>query len=114
VALVGLILMVIGFSPLYAQSAPESRIALVIGNSLYASSALRLPAGDTTLVAGALAAAGFRVTLMDDLGQAEMQQAVTDFATALQGPNTVGLFYYAGHGAQYGGTARSASPWLPT
>jgi hypothetical protein len=82
------------------------RAALVIGNARYASlDPLDNPVNDMRLVAGALRAAGFDVTEAADLGRDALLGAIQSFGRQLQaaGPDTVGLFYYAGHGFQVDG-----------
>ncbi|MBE3640450.1 caspase family protein [Mangrovicoccus algicola] len=84
-------------------AASEARIALVIGNAGYeAVTPLDNAGNDSRLVAGALREAGFEVTLVQDAGRAALTAAVAAFGRDLRsrGPETVGLFYYAGHGIQ--------------
>lgn len=89
-------------SPVLAQTEP--RVALVIGNSNYAKPAwfLENPVRDARLIADKLEALGFRVILHTDLDEDGMEDAFAEFGTALEeaGPDTVGLFYYAGHGVE--------------
>ncbi|HEY0546896.1 MAG TPA: caspase domain-containing protein [Pyrinomonadaceae bacterium] len=80
----------------------EKRVALVIGNSNYASSPLRNPVNDANLVATTLSQLGFEVIKRTDANLREMQLAVRDFSRKIQG-GSVGLFYYAGHGMQSSG-----------
>jgi uncharacterized caspase-like protein len=85
----------------------ETRLALVIGNSAYASmGALSNPANDARLIAQSLKNAGFDVTSLTDQTQAQMKSAVSDFANRVDtaGPETMAMFYYAGHGVQIDGT----------
>ncbi len=88
------------------QALAEPRIALVIGNGGY-SSITRLPnaVNDAKLIATTLSGLGFRVTQLTDADQAGMKTAIAEFGRALRssGPDTVGLFYYAGHGVQSSG-----------
>lgn len=81
----------------------ESRFALVIGNGAYKTvPALANPPHDAEDVAATLKSLGFKVTLKVNLGLAAMQRAVDEFA--LESANAdVSLFYYAGHGLQFGG-----------
>ena len=98
VALTALVITTFVLMPLAAQ---ENRVALVIGNELYESGAvLTTPATDATEVAGALARDGFRVTLLANAGRAAIEKSIREFGDRLQDDNTVGLFYYAGQGAQ--------------
>ena len=81
----------------------QERIALVIGNSTYETvSALDNPNRDAELIASTLEQIDFQVTLLIDATQVEMKQALSDFGRNLRsgGPDTTGLFYYAGHGVQ--------------
>ncbi len=76
-----------------------SRVALVIGNSTYTPGALRNPVNDATDMAAALKQVGFTVTLLRDADKAQIDSAVDTLTQQLrQGPETVGLFYFAGHG----------------
>jgi uncharacterized caspase-like protein len=84
----------------------ENRVALVIGQSAYrAVPALPNAANDGRHIAEMLTGAGFDVTAAPDLAQNEMRQAISDFAgkVAGEGPDTVALVFYAGHGLQIDG-----------
>lgn len=75
----------------------EPRIALVIGNGAYRSvNGLPNPPNDAKLMAEALKAVGFQVTLVADGDMATMGAAVSAFGSALRtaGPDATGLFYY--------------------
>jgi hypothetical protein len=101
IALVALVIMTFVLVPLAAQ---ENRVALVIGNEMYGSATLlSTPATDATEVAGALARNGFRVTLLANAGRASIEKSIREFGDRLKDDNTVGLFYYAGQGAQADG-----------
>ncbi len=81
----------------------EPRIALIIGNGAYQTvGGLPNPPNDARLMAATLEKLGFTVTLVADGGLTQMSAAVTTFGSALReaGPETTGLFYYAGHGVQ--------------
>lgn len=80
----------------------EKRIALVIGNSRYASAPLRNPVNDARLMAESLHKAGFDVQLRENLSRGAMLNAVRDFGERIKG-GAVGLFYYSGHGMQIKG-----------
>lgn len=89
------------------NSQTQDRIALVIGNSSYAQVApLDNALNDAQLIAQSIRDAGFSVTLLEDATQIDMRKAIANFGQALRegGPETVGLFYYAGHGVQSFGT----------
>ena len=85
----------------------EKRIALVVGNGEYGSvAALDNPVNDAELMARTLEPLGFEVTLLTDATQIALRRAIAQFGRDLRanGPETVGLFYYAGHGVQSFGT----------
>lgn len=108
------LVLIIGFCAAMAQQAvfggaawAEERIALVIGNSAYTNtSPLKNPASDAVLISESLRAVGFTVFEYHDLDQKDMKRAVLEFGDLLvtKGPDTVGLFYYSGHGIQANGT----------
>ena len=89
------------------QQQQQRRTALIIGNGAYAGSApLKNPANDARDVAAALSQLGFEVVnrqKMVDLTQKEMLSAVRAFGQRIRGGG-VGLFFYAGHGMQVGGS----------
>ena len=86
-------------------TAAETRIALVIGNSNYASGPLPNPANDAQMMADTLSKLGFDVIARRNADQNTMKRAIQDFGSRLEkgGPSAVGLFYYAGHGVQLNG-----------
>lgn len=88
----------------YAQN--ELRYALVIGNGDYPKEIGQLlnPVNDATAMAAELRKANFEVQLVINATYMQLREAVREFHEKLSaGPreNTVGLFYYAGHGVQY-------------
>ncbi len=85
-----------------AAMAREQRVALVIGNSKYASAPLANPVSDARAMAAALKTMGFRVIALEDATAAQMADAVRRFSETLK-PGGVGLFFYAGHGMQVKG-----------
>jgi WD40 repeat protein len=95
--------------------APAAKLALVVGVSDYGRErAAQETAGfvvppplanavrDADLMASALEAKGFIVTRVTNPDKRALLSSVTTFAAALgrAGPDAVGLFYFAGHGAQ--------------
>jgi hypothetical protein len=84
------------------------RIALVIGNGAYQHvSPLSNPSSDARLMAQTLTSLGFEViggTALLDLDRDGFVRAVKKFGDTLAGHADVGLFYYAGHGLQVGGS----------
>lgn len=86
-----------------ATASANRGTALIIGNNNYATlGKLFNPINDATLLQATLTKLNFTVTLLTDSTQQQMQQAIVDFSDALiqNGPDTVGLFYYSGHGVQ--------------
>ena len=81
----------------------QKRIALVIGNKSYADLPLKNPVNDAQAMAQTLQNLGFEVILKTDLTNRQMVEAV-DLFTRKLGPNTIGLFYFSGHGVQLDGT----------
>jgi|RhiMetdeSRZDD1v2_1073273.scaffolds.fasta_scaffold568007_1 uncharacterized protein YraI len=93
-----------GFAVVPAVTAAPGRTALVIGNAAYSEDigSLKNPGNDATDMAATLRQLGFVVTLVQDATHQRMAEAVEDFSRQLR-PGSVGVFYYAGHGAQVGG-----------
>jgi formylglycine-generating enzyme required for sulfatase activity len=102
---VRLIICVLATLVALAAHAAEPRIALVIGNSEYASGPLPNPANDARMIAEALTGLGFDVVTRRNANQTTMKRAIQDFGARLDkaGAGAVGLFYYAGHGVQMNG-----------
>jgi hypothetical protein len=88
--------------PSVSQASAERRIALVIGNNKYPKAVLNNPTNDATDVAAVLKEYGFQVDLRTDVSLEAMNKAVDEFVNRL-GYDTVGLFYFAGHGRQING-----------
>jgi formylglycine-generating enzyme required for sulfatase activity len=103
--LIRLILLTAAILASNALQAEETRIALVIGNSDYASGPLPNPANDAKLIGEALTGLGFDVIARRNADQVTMKRAIQEFGSRLEkaGPGAVGLFYYAGHGVQLSG-----------
>jgi formylglycine-generating enzyme required for sulfatase activity len=78
------------------------RLALVLGNSNYRHGELRNAGNDARDMSKALKRLGFTVVEGYDLDKKAANRKIREFGNKL-GPNKVGLFYYAGHGAQYHG-----------
>ncbi|MCP5284883.1 MAG: caspase family protein [Burkholderiaceae bacterium] len=91
-----------GATLLPSVHAAESRQALVIGNSRYAQMPLDNPANDAQAMAKVLQRAGFQVDLQLDVDQRRMDAAIRNFGDRLKG-DSIGLFYFAGHGVQVKG-----------
>jgi hypothetical protein len=80
----------------------ETRVALVVGNSAYRSTApLNNPLNDARDMTAALKAAGFTVVEALDAGKPQFDSALRTFADKLANAD-VALFFYAGHGLQVG------------
>jgi hypothetical protein len=88
--------------PAWAQPAAERRVALVIGNASYPRAPLVNPVNDATDLSAALRRLGFDVIERRNRNSEELKRDLIEFQDKL-GPGAVGLFYFAGHGAQVGG-----------
>ena len=99
-ALCGLILAALSISAATA----ETRVALVVGNSLYKNASLTLknPKNDAQDVATVLRTLGFEVIVAIDATKRDLDLAMTQFARSATNADTA-LFYYAGHAIQYQG-----------
>lgn len=98
-----ILLLLILINPSSVNAATEQRIALVIGNGAYSSSPLKNPINDATAMATQLQKLGFTVILKKNANLRGMEDVLTDFGDRLK-RGGVGLFFYAGHGLQVGGT----------
>jgi TPR repeat protein len=89
---------------LVSSSTPanQSLMALVIGNTKYEYGSLINPVNDATDIAAVLRQIGFKVTLKTNLDQVGMGSAIRQF-TARLSSQSIGLFYFAGHGTQVDG-----------
>jgi hypothetical protein len=97
------LVIAIGFVLTQTPAGAEPRTALVIGNAGYAQSPLANPLNDANDMAKALRGAGFDVILKTDADQRSMREGIRNFGEALKQSRGVGLFFYAGHGAQLSG-----------
>jgi len=86
-------------------SQTAERIALVIGNGDYEGMAkLTNPANDAEDMGETLITLGFDAEVLTDAGLYAMEESVLRFRDKLsQYPDSVGFFFYAGHGVQSGG-----------
>ena len=96
------LLLVLGGLMVASADAAQRRVALVVGNAAYATAPLKNPANDARAIAQSLQQLGFEVQVHTNVGQKDFNRAITTFGERL-GPETVALFYYAGHGIQVRG-----------
>jgi hypothetical protein len=82
----------------------DDRIALLLGNSDYDRPELDLanPVNDVRALSAALERNGFVVIEATDLDATAMRAALVDFGEQARGAE-MALFFYAGHGVQFGG-----------
>ena len=80
--------------------AKQAKLALVIGNSRYATARLPNPTNDAKALATKLRDLGFEVMQGTDQNQRQMKSLIEKFGQKLQQQKGVGLFFYAGHGIQ--------------
>lgn len=85
--------------------ATVDRHALLLANADYPGESRDLanPVNDARMLARTLAGLGFQVTLVENADRSAMRRAVDRFADGLPA-NATALVYYAGHGAQIGGS----------
>lgn len=110
--------------PLSAQAGSGGRFALVIGNNEYEGlGSLKNPVNDARDIAAALTRLGFKVDLRLNADLSQMEEGAIQLSQRLAADrNSLGLFYYAGHGVQSGGinylipsrTAIAAEAFLKT
>ncbi|WP_092028508.1 caspase family protein [Bradyrhizobium sp. OK095] len=97
------VLALLAFWLSLAPASADTRVALVIGNGAYVSTAqLPNPSHDAEDVASSLRRSGFEVLQGIDLRQADMQDLTIRFARAASRAD-VAMFYYSGHAMQYNG-----------
>ncbi|MEK9967563.1 MAG: caspase family protein [Ferrovibrio sp.] len=82
--------------------ATQQRLALVIGNNAYSDGVLKNPINDARAMATTLRELGFEVRVLENADRMAMQRGIVEFGRKLN-ENTVGLFYFAGHGMQVRG-----------
>ena len=80
------------------------RVAMVVGIGAYAIASQRLPnpPNDAADMAAELRSLGFEVIEAIDVDLGELQRRLQAFGEALEDADA-GLFFYAGHGMEYGG-----------
>lgn len=81
----------------------KERIALIIGNSDYQIKPLNNPVNDARLIASTLKQLDFEVLYLENANHEQMENAVMAFANKLH-KNSIGLFYFSGHGVQHNGS----------
>lgn len=86
-----------------SANAQSKRVALVIGNSKYASAPLRNPSNDADDVSTLLKSLDFQVTTLKDVSKSQFEGAVDEVTSGL-GKGDLCLIFYAGHGQSMGST----------
>ena len=78
----------------------SQRVALVIGNAVYAhAQALANPLNDAADIGAALGRLGFSVTRIENAGQVQLRRGLQEFALAASA-SEVAVVFYAGHGIE--------------
>jgi len=90
-------------SPVAPAPPRGRRVALVVGNGDYVDRPLRNPPNDARLMQRTLAGMGFEVQLVSNADRRGLLEGLRDFESRLREAE-VAVFYFAGHGAQVGGT----------
>lgn len=83
-----------------AALATAPRRALIVGNASYKDAPLRNPVNDAKALAEELKRARFDVDLLIDATRDQIVRAIDTHADALAQRKAMGVFYFAGHGAQ--------------
>ena len=110
VAMGNLVVVFIALTALMLSTVAEgasNRVALVIGNASYSTMpSLKNPVNDARLITDTLRKVGFEVDLKVNASQRELKIAIRDLGSRLRSgdKSTTGLFFYAGHGIQSGGS----------
>jgi len=81
----------------------QKRIALVIGNSTYASRPLKNPVNDADDMTAFLKSAGFKVMEIKNADIFQLRSSIKNFEDILPAYD-VGLIYYSGHGIEFKGS----------
>jgi TPR repeat protein len=99
--------LVVGALTLWPILAPQGTVwaqdrhALVVGNQSYSFSPLDNPVSDARAIASVLGQSGFTVDVVEDTDLAGFRVAIDRLRDEIE-PGDVALFYYAGHGVQFG------------
>ncbi len=103
-ALPALVAAVVLFMCGLAQAQTDKKVALVIGNSLYANeAALTNPHNDAEDMAEVLSRIGFKVMVKFDLDYNSLRNSLMEF-TQLADQAEIAAVFYAGHGIEMSGT----------
>ena len=96
-----LLILALSINQVYAN-----RYALVIGNSDYGADlgSLKNPVNDAYDMSTLLNEKGFSVIKLINASQREMEQGISKFTKQLNEKNSVGLFFFAGHGISLNGS----------
>lgn len=95
--------LICGLLLLCQRAAAETRHALVVGNGSYERAALPNARNDAEAIARVLGGVGFAVTKLMDADAPTLRRAIAELGRRLRATGGVGLFYFAGHGAQIEG-----------
>lgn len=95
-------ILLISYIILLSPVRAETRVALVIGNSAYATGRLAHPTGDAKAVARLLSSSGFDVVELADGGRKAMVSTLKAFKRKVANAD-VALVFYAGHGMELDG-----------
>ncbi|MDO9414749.1 caspase family protein [Pararhizobium sp.] len=86
-----------------APSSANTRVALVVGNSDYASvPKLPNPVNDAAAIGQSLSRLDFDVTVTTNLGKADLERQLADFSDKARDAD-IAVVFYAGHGIEMGG-----------
>lgn len=86
----------------FAQSAADSKVALVLGNSAYDQDRIKSATAEVRAVSRKLGKLGFAVIRRTNQTKKQMEQALVEFGRKIRSGTTT-FFYFAGHSLQVNG-----------
>ena len=87
----------------FGSKAVDKKVALIIGNADYRERKLDSPINDARMIGGALKELNFEVTIIENATKNTLDEGVKNFINNLKDKDSIGLFYFAGHGVQSDG-----------
>jgi len=102
--IIGLLVLFLGLFSFSQKAIAEYRIALIIGNGEYVEAPLVNPPLDARLMMDTLSIVGFDIMSAINAEHFIMEELIYEFLKVLESNrDSVGLFYYSGHGIQIDG-----------
>lgn len=90
--------------PFFSDGAKEARTALLIANSNYENiDSLKTPEKEAIELGKVLDSLGFKVTILTDANQNQMDRELDSFRSQLERNGGIGFFHYGGHAIEING-----------